>query len=163
MQRSWSAVPQLIRYINANAKLISNSSKKCADRGKSHSANGSNLLENILLFCEKSEERQRKKMSTAGVANGKQQTDTRKNAPDGGKPRTNEAPNAARQIPDWLKADLFVELLQKNIPNFKCIKNFKVRPAQAAGENYATLMGLVSIDVELECKWKKHSRMYIKI
>nr|XP_036219378.1 uncharacterized protein LOC106625140 [Bactrocera oleae] len=102
-------------------------------------------------------------MSTAGVVNGKQQTDTRKNAPDGGKPRANEAANAARQIPDWLKADLFVELLQKNIPNFKCIKNFKVRPAQAAGENYATLMGLVSIDVELEYGNSKQVSYMIKL
>ncbi|XP_039964227.1 uncharacterized protein LOC120777147 [Bactrocera tryoni] len=35
-----------------------------------------------------------------------------------------DAPNAGGLVPEWLKAELFVDLLQKNVPNFKSIKNF---------------------------------------
>ncbi|XP_011213900.2 uncharacterized protein LOC105233495 isoform X1 [Bactrocera dorsalis] len=102
-------------------------------------------------------------MSTTAVMNGKQQTNELKSAPDARKTEGNEAPNPTRQIPEWLTAELFADLLQKNIPNFKCIKNFAVRPAQAAGENYATLMGLVTIDVELESGTSKQVSYMIKL
>ncbi|XP_028900328.2 uncharacterized protein LOC105218698 [Zeugodacus cucurbitae] len=62
----------------------------------------------------------------------------------------NCAPKASLQIPEWLKSDLFVELLQKSLPNFKCIKNFSAKVSENVGENYATLMAVVNIDVELE-------------
>uniref|UniRef100_W8C404 CHK kinase-like domain-containing protein n=1 Tax=Ceratitis capitata TaxID=7213 RepID=W8C404_CERCA len=56
---------------------------------------------------------------------------------------------AARQVPEWLKADLFLDLLKKNVPDFKAVKSFNAKPAQNAGENYATLMALVQMEVEL--------------
>ncbi|XP_011192723.1 uncharacterized protein LOC105218687 [Zeugodacus cucurbitae] len=62
----------------------------------------------------------------------------------------NGAPKASLQIPEWLKADLFLELLQKNVPNFKCIRNFSAEASENAGENYVTLMALLNIDAELE-------------
>lgn len=94
-------------------------------------------------------------MSTTTVAhtNGKAESETIKGVTEttnNDSAATNGAPNAARQVPEWLKADLFVDLLQKNLPNFKCIKNFTVKASQEAGENYTTLMATVNIDAELE-------------
>ncbi|XP_011186984.2 uncharacterized protein LOC105214965 [Zeugodacus cucurbitae] len=62
------------------------------------------------------------------------------------------APTAtkASQIPDWLKADLFVKLLEKNVPNFKQIKSLAVKPSQEAGDNYCTTMTSVKLEVELK-------------
>uniref|UniRef100_A0A0A1XJK5 Hemoglobin subunit alpha-2 n=1 Tax=Zeugodacus cucurbitae TaxID=28588 RepID=A0A0A1XJK5_ZEUCU len=84
--------------------------------------------------------------------NGKAESETLKSATettDNGV-ATNGAPKASGKVPEWLKAELFVELLQKNIPNFKCIKNFSAKASQDAGDNYATLMASVNIDAELE-------------
>ncbi|XP_067630394.1 uncharacterized protein [Eurosta solidaginis] len=73
------------------------------------------------------------------------------------------AMTAARQIPAWLKGELFVDLLQKNIPDFKSIKSFNARPAQGAGENYATLMGLVEMEVALKTGNSKKLAYMIKL
>ncbi|XP_039957774.1 uncharacterized protein LOC126756030 [Bactrocera neohumeralis] len=62
----------------------------------------------------------------------------------------NGAPNAKGEVPEWLKKDLFVDLLQKNVPNFKSIKNFTAKVSEGAGENYATLLVSVNLGAELE-------------
>lgn len=62
----------------------------------------------------------------------------------------NGATNAERQVPPWLKVELFVNLLQKNLPNFKSIKNFTAKLSEGVGENYATLLASVNLDAELE-------------
>ncbi|XP_061399697.1 uncharacterized protein LOC133335440 [Musca vetustissima] len=49
-------------------------------------------------------------------------------------------------IPSWITSEKFVKLLSKTITDFKGIKNFKVCPALAPGENYATVMLKVHID-----------------
>ncbi|XP_017477767.1 PREDICTED: uncharacterized protein LOC108367624 [Rhagoletis zephyria] len=86
-------------------------------------------------------------MSTTDAnAASKSESETPNSAPDAAASAT---PAAARQIPDWLKADLFVDLLKKNVPDFKAIRNFDAKPAQGAGENYATLMALVQLELEL--------------
>lgn len=64
----------------------------------------------------------------------------------------NGATNAERQVPPWLKVELFVNLLQKNLPNFKSIKNFTAKLSEGVGENYATLLASVNLDAELEGK-----------
>lgn len=70
---------------------------------------------------------------------------------------------AARQMPDWLKGELFVDLLKKNVPDFKAIKSFSAKPAQNAGENYATLMALVQMEVELETGKTKQLSYMLKL
>ncbi|XP_049308210.1 uncharacterized protein LOC125777425 [Bactrocera dorsalis] len=62
----------------------------------------------------------------------------------------NGAPIAKSQLPEWLNEDLFADLLKKNVPNFKSIKNFTAKVSEGAGENYATLMVSVNLDAELE-------------
>ncbi|XP_004537092.1 uncharacterized protein LOC101457774 [Ceratitis capitata] len=52
--------------------------------------------------------------------------------------------------PKWLKAELFEGLLKETIPNYRNVKHFEVEPGCAAGENYATIMLRVKIDVQLK-------------
>ncbi|XP_011213899.2 uncharacterized protein LOC105233494 [Bactrocera dorsalis] len=61
-----------------------------------------------------------------------------------------DAPNAEGQIPEWLTAELFADLLKKNVPNFKSIKNFTAEVWEAAGENYVSILASVNLDAELE-------------
>lgn len=49
-------------------------------------------------------------------------------------------------IPSWIRAELFEKVIQTNVKNFKKIQNFRVCPALAPGENYATVMLKVHID-----------------
>jgi len=51
--------------------------------------------------------------------------------------------------PEWLHETQFEELLTANVAQFSKIVGFRVKPAMAPGENYATLMLRISIDVEL--------------
>ncbi|XP_054725339.1 uncharacterized protein LOC129235496 [Anastrepha obliqua] len=51
--------------------------------------------------------------------------------------------------PKWLTAELFEKLLKDTVANYKSIKSFEAKPALAAGENYATIMLRVNIDIEL--------------
>lgn len=55
-------------------------------------------------------------------------------------------------LPKWLNETQFEELLAANVPQFSKIVGFRVKPAMAPGENYATLMLRISIDVELTGK-----------
>ncbi|XP_053959785.1 uncharacterized protein LOC128864241 [Anastrepha ludens] len=64
-----------------------------------------------------------------------------------------EAKNGATvqnfENPKWLTAELFEKLLKDTVANYKSIKSFEAKPALAAGENYATIMLRVNIDIEL--------------
>ncbi|XP_037817364.1 uncharacterized protein LOC119607495 [Lucilia sericata] len=53
-------------------------------------------------------------------------------------------------IPNWIEAKLFEKLLEDNVENYKSIKEFIVKPGIAAGENYATILLKVEIEVELK-------------
>ncbi|XP_053947686.1 uncharacterized protein LOC128856061 [Anastrepha ludens] len=62
--------------------------------------------------------------------------------------KTSDATNGdGPTVPDWLKAELFNDFLKENIPEFKEIKNFKIKPAVAPGENYTTLMLQIEIEI----------------
>ena len=54
------------------------------------------------------------------------------------------------QIPDWLQQDLFVDILQKDLKQFKSIKSFDVGAATNAGDNYASIMLKIDIVAELQ-------------
>ncbi|XP_018804371.1 PREDICTED: uncharacterized protein LOC108978500 [Bactrocera latifrons] len=60
------------------------------------------------------------------------------------------ATNAEGQLPEWLKAELFADLLQQNVPNFKRITNFIAEIWEGAGENYGNVLASVNLDAELE-------------
>lgn len=57
---------------------------------------------------------------------------------------------AANKIPDWITAELFEDVLKANIEGYSKVRNFKADIGSAAGENYATIMLRVHIEVELK-------------
>jgi len=59
---------------------------------------------------------------------------------------------ASSKIPDWVTAEIFEDLLKANVDGYSKIKNFKADIGSAAGENYATIMLRVKIEVELQGK-----------
>lgn len=56
----------------------------------------------------------------------------------------------ASNVPDWLHADLFLDVLKNNVKGFKEIKKFSTVCGSEVGENYATSMLRVNIQVQLE-------------
>ena len=83
-------------------------------------------------------------MSTADAnVNNKIELNTVKSA-------TESTTTNVSQIPDWLKADLFVKVLEQNVSDFKQIKSFTIKPTQEAGDNYSTIMTSVQLEVELK-------------
>ncbi|XP_030240310.1 uncharacterized protein LOC108654367 isoform X2 [Drosophila navojoa] len=70
---------------------------------------------------------------------------------------------SAVPIPAWINEAQFVEILTQTVPQFSKIHSFNVKPAMGAGENYATLMLRVKIDVELKDNTIKHSSFMMKV
>ncbi|KAH8383453.1 hypothetical protein KR009_008706 [Drosophila setifemur] len=66
-------------------------------------------------------------------------------------------------VPEWLNETQFEELLKANVDQFSKIVGFQMKPAMAPGENYATLMLRVSIDVELTDKSTKRVSFMMKV
>ncbi|KAH8363283.1 hypothetical protein KR084_007764 [Drosophila pseudotakahashii] len=66
-------------------------------------------------------------------------------------------------VPKWLNESQFVELLAANEAKFSKIVDFRVKPAMAPGENYATLMLRITIDVELTDKSTKLVSFMMKV
>ncbi|EDV49486.1 uncharacterized protein LOC6553970 [Drosophila erecta] len=66
-------------------------------------------------------------------------------------------------VPKWLNESQFEELLTATVDHFSKIVGFRVKPAMAPGENYATLMLRISIDVELTDKSTKLVSLMMKV
>ncbi|XP_062124982.1 uncharacterized protein LOC133838049 [Drosophila sulfurigaster albostrigata] len=66
-------------------------------------------------------------------------------------------------VPTWIKESHFVEILRETVPSFEKIKSFHIKPALNPGENYATLMLRVSLDVELSDKSSKSVSYMMKV
>ncbi|KAH8382874.1 hypothetical protein KR009_005690 [Drosophila setifemur] len=67
---------------------------------------------------------------------------------------------AASNIPDWINAELFEDVLKANVEGYSKVWSFKADSGSAAGENYATIMLRIHIEVELQDgKTKKLSYM----
>eukprot|EP00099_Drosophila_melanogaster_P022588 NP_650103.1 uncharacterized protein Dmel_CG6830 [Drosophila melanogaster] len=66
-------------------------------------------------------------------------------------------------VPKWLNQTQFEELLAADVDQFSKIVGFRVKPAMAPGENYATLMLRISIDVELTDKSTKLVSFMMKV
>lgn len=56
-------------------------------------------------------------------------------------------------IPEWVKQDIFLDILKKDVEGFVAIKSFKVEPGSSVGENYMSIILRVCIGVQLEGKW----------
>ncbi|XP_017052331.1 uncharacterized protein LOC108095674 [Drosophila ficusphila] len=70
---------------------------------------------------------------------------------------------ASSQIPDWVTADLFEDLLKANVEGYSKVKNFKAVIGSAAGENYATVMLRVKVEVELKDGKSKPVSFMVKL
>ncbi|KAH8267221.1 hypothetical protein KR026_008121 [Drosophila bipectinata] len=55
-------------------------------------------------------------------------------------------------IPDWVKPEVFGDLLKKEVKDFKQTKSIRAKAGVSAGENYATVMLRVELDVETKDK-----------
>ncbi|EDV41618.1 uncharacterized protein Dana_GF17414 [Drosophila ananassae] len=51
-------------------------------------------------------------------------------------------------IPEWVKPNAFEDLLKKEVKDFKQTKSLRAKAGVSAGENYATVMLRVELDVE---------------
>ncbi|XP_073842806.1 uncharacterized protein [Musca autumnalis] len=66
-------------------------------------------------------------------------------------------------IPSWIKAKEFVNLLSNHVKDFKAIQKFKVCPALAPGETYATVMLKVHIDCLLTTGQVNNFTLMLKV
>lgn len=53
-------------------------------------------------------------------------------------------------VPDWLNAELFIGVLEKNVESFHALQDFSAKPAFAAGENYLSTLWSIEILVTLK-------------
>ncbi|EDW66718.1 uncharacterized protein [Drosophila virilis] len=69
----------------------------------------------------------------------------------------------ASNVPDWVQAELLVDVLRESVKGFSKIKSFKADSGSAAGENYATIMLRLNIEVELEDGKEKSVSYMLKL
>ncbi|XP_002097965.3 uncharacterized protein LOC6537409 [Drosophila yakuba] len=110
-----------------------------------------------------------------GLRNSKQkQSYEVKTSQPAPKPQVNSEPTApptksepavddSNLVPKWLNETQFEELLTATVDQFAKIVGFRVKPAMAPGENYATLMLRIHIDVELTDKSTKLVSFMMKV
>lgn len=55
-------------------------------------------------------------------------------------------------IPDWVKPEAFEHLLKRKVKDYKETKSMRAKAGVAAGENYATIMLRIELDVEKKDK-----------
>jgi len=68
------------------------------------------------------------------------------------------------RLPHWLKADIFEKVLKDTFKNFKEIKSFKAMPGTKPGDNYATIMLRIELEIELKgikVRWYDLKRIII--
>ncbi|EDV53677.1 uncharacterized protein LOC6554928 [Drosophila erecta] len=70
---------------------------------------------------------------------------------------------AAGKIPDWVTAELFEDVLKSNVDGYAKVRNFKPEIGSAAGDNYATIMLRVKIEVELQDGTTKEVSYMVKL
>jgi len=51
-------------------------------------------------------------------------------------------------IPDWVKPEAFEHLLKRKVKDYRETKSMRAKAGVAAGENYATIMLRIELDVE---------------
>ncbi|KAH8330902.1 hypothetical protein KR067_008716, partial [Drosophila pandora] len=56
-------------------------------------------------------------------------------------------------IPEWLTSEVFKDLIKHEVKDFKKIKSLRARAGVPSGENYATIMLRVELDIETKGKY----------
>lgn len=59
-------------------------------------------------------------------------------------------PNELLVIPKWINEEYFRPIIEKDVKDFRSIKNFTPIAATQPGENYTSVMVRVHVDVELK-------------
>ncbi|XP_059217682.1 uncharacterized protein LOC106087274 [Stomoxys calcitrans] len=67
------------------------------------------------------------------------------------------------QTPSWIQDSLFENVIKKIVPEFKEIKTFKLTNALLPGENYATIMLRIQLDVDLKDNTAHTETLMMKI
>ncbi|XP_017488159.1 PREDICTED: uncharacterized protein LOC108376452 isoform X2 [Rhagoletis zephyria] len=67
------------------------------------------------------------------------------------------------QLPDWITAELFNNFLKETVPGFREIKSFKTKSAVAPGENYATIMLRIAMEISTQSGKEKTLSYMMKI
>ncbi|EDX14417.1 uncharacterized protein LOC6729606 [Drosophila simulans] len=70
---------------------------------------------------------------------------------------------ASGKIPDWVTAELFEDVLKSSVDGYSKVRNFKAEMGSAAGDNYATIMLRVNIEVELQDGTTKEVSYMVKL
>uniref|UniRef100_A0A6P4EQT9 Uncharacterized protein LOC108045664 isoform X1 n=1 Tax=Drosophila rhopaloa TaxID=1041015 RepID=A0A6P4EQT9_DRORH len=70
---------------------------------------------------------------------------------------------AASKIPDWFSAELFEDVLKSSVEGYSKVRSFKAESGSAAGDNYATIMLRVNIEVELQDGTTKQVSYMVKL
>ncbi|KAL7728374.1 hypothetical protein ACLKA6_007465 [Drosophila palustris] len=65
-------------------------------------------------------------------------------------------------LPKWLKAELFEQVLKDTFEDFKQIKTFKAKPGTKPGDNYATIMLRIELEIELKDNTSKSISYMLK-
>jgi len=61
-----------------------------------------------------------------------------------------ENPNEFLVIPKWINEDYFRPIIEKDVKDFRSIKNFTPIAATQPGDNYTSVMVRVIVDIELK-------------
>lgn len=70
--------------------------------------------------------------------------------------------NVVPGVPGWVKQEYFENIVAEEVENFSKITNFKAEAGSAAGDNYASVMVRVLIEVELKDGSKKEFPIMMK-
>ncbi|KAL9888373.1 uncharacterized protein ACN427_008106 isoform 1-T3 [Glossina fuscipes fuscipes] len=72
------------------------------------------------------------------------------------------SPNERLKIPAWITEEYFIDILEKDVPDFESIRQFTPIAATAPGENYTSIMVRVIIDVEIKDKQMQRVSYIVK-
>uniref|UniRef100_T1GAZ7 Uncharacterized protein n=1 Tax=Megaselia scalaris TaxID=36166 RepID=T1GAZ7_MEGSC len=61
---------------------------------------------------------------------------------------SNKDVNGNFAAPDWVKEEIFLDILEKDVENFARIQSFRVEPGSSNGENYMSIILRVIIGVQ---------------
>ncbi|XP_017855863.1 PREDICTED: uncharacterized protein LOC108608803 [Drosophila arizonae] len=67
------------------------------------------------------------------------------------------------EIPEWVKAELFEQLLKDTLKDFRNIRSFKAMPGTKPGDNYATVMLRIELEVQLKDSTVKSVSYMLKV
>ncbi|XP_013107718.2 uncharacterized protein LOC106087275 [Stomoxys calcitrans] len=73
--------------------------------------------------------------------------------------QTNSTPNP---VPAWIDVSLFEKIIKENVNLYKNITKFEVKPGSTAGENYATIILKINVEVELQDGSSKSMSFMVK-